>query len=178
MNKKAIIAEIKLAPGEIGYYDDYSRIYLTSTKPSAYIYAGTNCTQIKHSIKAGRLRLVNGSFDVPKPVVNTVSQPNNKKDPEEPKNTAETPVVSVSKTPTMEAPIEVAETVEPAENTEIVETDSNEENKEEAVIEEETKSEVNVEDAVSEETAANKTNKKAGRSSNKNANKNTTRVQK
>lgn len=64
MSKKTVIAEIKLAPGEVGYYDDYSRIYLSVNKPSALVYAGTNCTQIKRSIKSGRLRLVSGGFNV------------------------------------------------------------------------------------------------------------------
>lgn len=67
-NKKRVpIATIKLAPGEAGYYDEYSRIYLSSSRPDAVIYSGTNCTQIKRSIKSGRLRLVSGGFD--KPVV-------------------------------------------------------------------------------------------------------------
>lgn len=65
MQKRIPIATIKLAPGEAGYYDEYSRIYLSSTRPDAVIYSGTNCTQIKRSIKSGRLRLVSGGFDKP-----------------------------------------------------------------------------------------------------------------
>lgn len=61
---KTPIAEIKLAPGEVGYYDEYSKIYLSSANQSAIIYSGTNCTQIKRSIQSGRLRLVRGGFDV------------------------------------------------------------------------------------------------------------------
>lgn len=59
---REIIAEIRLAPGEVGYYDDYSRIYLSTAKPSAYIYSGMNTTQIRRSIRSGRLRLVSGSL--------------------------------------------------------------------------------------------------------------------
>lgn len=70
MQKRIPIATIKLAPGEAGYYDEYSRIYLSSTRPDAVIYSGTNCTQIKRSIKSGRLRLVSGGFD--KPVTESV----------------------------------------------------------------------------------------------------------
>ena len=44
------IAVIALAPGEIGYYDDYSRIYLSNESPKAVIYAGTNLFQIRKSI--------------------------------------------------------------------------------------------------------------------------------
>ena len=56
------IAVIALAPGEIGYYDDYSRIYLSNESPKAVIYAGTNLFQIRKSIASGRLRLVQGSL--------------------------------------------------------------------------------------------------------------------
>ena len=61
MTRKAI-AVIALSPGEIGYYDDYSRIYLSNSSPRATIYSGTNLYQIKKSIKSGRLRLVEGSL--------------------------------------------------------------------------------------------------------------------
>lgn len=60
-----IIAEVKLSPGEVGYYDDYSRIHLTQKNPVATIKAGTNCTQLKRSVKSGRLLLIRGSFDAP-----------------------------------------------------------------------------------------------------------------
>ena len=60
-----VIAEICLAPGEVGYYDDYSRIYLNTSRPTAQIYAGTNTTQIRRSIRSGRLRLISGSLNPP-----------------------------------------------------------------------------------------------------------------
>jgi len=59
-----VIAEIRLAPGEVGYYDDYSRIYLNSARPVAKIYAGMNTTQIRKSIRSGRLQLISGTLDV------------------------------------------------------------------------------------------------------------------
>ena len=61
MTRKSI-AVIALSPGEIGYYDDYSRIYLSNSSPRATIYSGTNLYQIRKSIKSGRLRLVEGSL--------------------------------------------------------------------------------------------------------------------
>ena len=60
--EREVIAEIRLAPGQVGYYDDYSRIYLSAAKPLAKIYAGTNTTQIRKSIRSGRLLLVSGSL--------------------------------------------------------------------------------------------------------------------
>lgn len=63
--QKQPIAKIRLASGEVGYYDDYSRIYLSVASPEAYIYPGTNLFQIKRSIKSGRLRLIEGSLSEP-----------------------------------------------------------------------------------------------------------------
>lgn len=77
--QKQPIAKIRLASGEVGYYDDYSRIYLSVANPEAYIYPGTNLFQIKRSIKSGRLRLIEGSLSEPvveKPVVTSgISSP-------------------------------------------------------------------------------------------------------
>lgn len=56
------IARIRLAPGQVGYFDEYSRIYLSITQPEADIYPGTNLYQIKRSLKSGRLRLIEGSL--------------------------------------------------------------------------------------------------------------------
>mgnify|MGYP004622711655 CR=1 FL=1 len=100
MQKRIPIATIKLAPGEAGYYDEYSRIYLSSTRPDAVIYSGTNCTQIKRSIKSGRLRLVSGGFD--KPVTEPVVE-------------QQTPVVTeeVKEVPVQEEEIKTKEEVTP-----------------------------------------------------------------
>lgn len=56
------IAVIKLAPGQVGYYDELSRIHLTIGNPERVIYAGTNCSQLRKSVKSGRLRLISGSL--------------------------------------------------------------------------------------------------------------------
>lgn len=61
MNKD-IIATIRLAQGEGGYYDELSRIHLTVGNPQRDVYAGTNCTQLRRSVKSGRLRLLFGSL--------------------------------------------------------------------------------------------------------------------
>ena len=56
------IAVIRLAPGQVGYYDELSRIHLTIGNPERAIYAGTNCSQLRKSVKSGRLRLISGSL--------------------------------------------------------------------------------------------------------------------
>ena len=64
---REIIAVIQLQPGQGGYYDDLSRIHLTIGNPRANVYAGTNCTQLRRSLKAGRLKLVTGSLGTEAP---------------------------------------------------------------------------------------------------------------
>ena len=59
---KNTIAVVQLSPGEVGYYDELSRIHLTIGHPSEAVEAGTNCTQLRRSVKSGRLRLVSGSL--------------------------------------------------------------------------------------------------------------------
>lgn len=58
------IALIRLARGQVGYYDELSRIHLTIGQPEAPVYAGTNCSQLRRSVKSGRLILVSGSLGV------------------------------------------------------------------------------------------------------------------
>ena len=136
------IAVIALAPGEIGYYDDYSRIYLSNESPKAVIYAGTNLFQIRKSIASGRLRLVQGSLSgeadaentktveikpiiTPEPVKEEVKiepEPIVEAPKEEEKAEIET-TYDVPKQNVTEEPIEQAvetKTVEPVEETETV----------------------------------------------------------
>lgn len=142
--KREIIAEVKLASGEVGYYDDYSKLYLTINKPYGVIYSGTNLTQIKRSIKSGRLKLISGKlFDADKkPVVEVTPEVK----PEEP----------VKNEIHEEKPVQ--EEMAPVENTEVVE-----EVKEEIPTEvTEVKNEVNeVSEVVNEVTEEEKPVKKS-----------------
>lgn len=129
-----VIAEIRLAPGEVGYYDDYSRIYLNSARPTAKIYAGTNTTQIRKSIRSGRLRLISGSLNAvpvktePKPVKPEVKA-------EEVAPVMEEPVPEVKeevKVETVETPIIETEPAVEIETVETVTTEAPAEEAEEA----------------------------------------------
>lgn len=112
-----VIAEIRLASGEVGYYDDYSGIYLNSNHPTAKIYAGMNTTQIRRSIRSGRLRLISGSLSTPaptkeeKPVVKEaktkVEVAKEEPLPEvKPEPVVETPAEPVVEAPVVEEPVE------------------------------------------------------------------------
>lgn len=61
-----VMAVIQLMPGQVGYYDDLSRIHLTMGSPRATIYKGTNVSQIRRSVQSGRLRIISGSLGAEK----------------------------------------------------------------------------------------------------------------
>ena len=119
------IAVIALAPGEIGYYDDYSRIYLSNENPKAVIYAGTNLFQIRKSIASGRLRLVQGSLSGEADAKNTKTvevKPVITPEPVKEEVKTEPVVETPAEVPTEEAveQAEAVETVEAVEETESV----------------------------------------------------------
>lgn len=125
------IAVIALAPGEIGYYDDYSRIYLSNESPKAVIYAGTNLYQIRKSIASGRLRLVQGSLsgeagaEKTKTIeVKPVITPKSVKEEVKAEPIVETPKEEEKVEPIAETPAEIPaeEAVEQTEVAETVET--------------------------------------------------------
>lgn len=61
------IAVVRLAPGQAGYYDELSGIYLTAGKKTAGVPAGTNCAQLRRSVRMGTIILQSGTLgeDVP-----------------------------------------------------------------------------------------------------------------
>ena len=62
-----IIATIKLALGEVGFYDPLSGIHLSIGNPIAYVRAGVNTSRLQSSVRSGRLVLVEGSLGNPPP---------------------------------------------------------------------------------------------------------------
>lgn len=61
------IATIRLNPGNVGFYDEISRIHLTLGHPEALVPSGTNCINLRRGVKAGTITIVEGSLgkDVP-----------------------------------------------------------------------------------------------------------------
>ena len=98
------IAVVRLAPGQVGYYDELSRIHLTIGNPERAVYAGTNCSQLRKSVKSGRLRLISGSLGedkaptkIHKPsssvsLGNFIPEKSNKKETKEVKEIVETKI--------------------------------------------------------------------------------------
>ena len=61
------IAVVCLAPGQAGYYDELSGVYLTAGKRTAAIPSGTNCAQLRRSVRMGTIILQSGTLggDIP-----------------------------------------------------------------------------------------------------------------
>ena len=126
---KEPIARIALAPGQVGYYDEYSRIHLTVGAPEATIYSGTNCAQIRRSIKSGRIRLLSGSLGAPVAPFRIIDTPSGKKIVSNVKKELE-PVVAEIKPKIMPETTSVVE-----EKTEVIKEEPVTETTEEAVVE-------------------------------------------
>lgn len=58
-----LIAIVKLAPGEVGYYDELTRTHLTLGRPSANIYDYMNTSRLRRSVMSKTLMLVAGSLN-------------------------------------------------------------------------------------------------------------------
>ena len=61
------IAVVRLAPGQAGYYDELSGVYLTAGNRTAAIPSGTNCAQLRRSVRMGTIILQSGTLggDIP-----------------------------------------------------------------------------------------------------------------
>lgn len=56
------IAIIKLARGEVGFYDDLTRIHLTLSRPSADVYDNMNTAKLRRGVSGRVIELVAGSL--------------------------------------------------------------------------------------------------------------------
>ena len=57
-----LIARVKLAPGEIGYYDQLSNVHLTLSNPIGEVYDDCNYSRIKKAIANNQLILIEGTL--------------------------------------------------------------------------------------------------------------------
>lgn len=57
-----IIAVVKLAPGNIGWYDSLTGIHLTISRPKAAVYSGSNTTNLTKGLREREIELVTGSL--------------------------------------------------------------------------------------------------------------------
>ena len=57
-----IIAVVKLAPGNIGWYDALTGIHLTLARPTSNVYSGSNTTNLTKALRERVIELVTGSL--------------------------------------------------------------------------------------------------------------------
>lgn len=57
------IAKVRLAPGQAGYYDEVSGIYLTIVDHTAEVYSHMNTTNLKRAVKNGKIYVASGSLE-------------------------------------------------------------------------------------------------------------------
>lgn len=112
-----LIATVKLAPGKVALYDEYSKIHLTLSNPVGYIYEGMDLRRIRACVKSGSLKVLSGSLTMPSVTEVKVSVPSVSATKVEKAPAAET----VVKTEVVEIAPEVApEQIEKVEATEEV----------------------------------------------------------
>lgn len=56
------IAKIRLAPGEISFFDETNNLYLTLGRPTACVCRSMNTSKINKAIKDNKLILVSGTL--------------------------------------------------------------------------------------------------------------------
>lgn len=66
-----IIAKIRLAKGEVAFYDELSRIHLTLSRPTADVYDYMNTAALRRAVMNKRIILVAGTL---LPIAKTVSE--------------------------------------------------------------------------------------------------------
>lgn len=58
-----MVAQITLASGQLGFYDEISNIRLTPSNPTKSIAYGTNTLGLKKAVEEGKIILLNGTLD-------------------------------------------------------------------------------------------------------------------
>lgn len=58
-----VIGIVKLAPGEVGFYDEISKIHLTMSRPKANVYDYMNTAKLVRAVRGKVLMLVAGSLN-------------------------------------------------------------------------------------------------------------------
>ncbi len=66
----SVIGVVRLSRGQVGFFDDLTRIHLTIANPEKAIVEGMNTATIKRAIKSGRIQLISGTLEAPEVVTN------------------------------------------------------------------------------------------------------------
>ncbi len=115
MNEK--IAEIKLSPGQVGFYDELTNIHLTIASPFGQVYRGMNTSRIKASVASKKLILLSGTLSLDEVIANEMKSAEAVEAPvaEEAKETEESIAVEVIEETVADEVIEEAKASEETE---------------------------------------------------------------
>lgn len=62
---RAPIAKLRISAGNPGWYDPLTNIHLTIARPEAYVYEGSNISNIKTGVAYKLINVVEGSLEKP-----------------------------------------------------------------------------------------------------------------
>lgn len=115
---RAPIAKIRINAGNPGWYDPLTNIHLTITRPEAFVYEGSNTTNIRRSVSHGLVHILEGSLEEEKATREVASKEETVKEvrevvPQVKDKTEE--VVTANVIPTEEIQEDVQEVIEVAE---------------------------------------------------------------
>ena len=111
----SIIARIKLNPGETGYYDEKTNIYLNWKHPIADVPLGADVSDLRRSVKAHRISIVAGTLGRAKTFKQVLMEAKSKR-------TGEQLDKLMGKTPLAEEPTKVIDAVDDVKVVKLTET--------------------------------------------------------
>ena len=88
-----VIGIVGLAPGEVAYYDELTRIHLTLGRPTANVYDYMNTVRLRRSVAARTLKLIAGTLNAVSAMAEVENKPVAKKVVEKPVEKAKAIVV-------------------------------------------------------------------------------------
>lgn len=62
---RSVLAKIRLATGNVGWYDPLTNIHLTIQRPEALVYEGQNTSNLKQGVMYKTITVVDGSLTEP-----------------------------------------------------------------------------------------------------------------
>lgn len=107
-----VIGIVGLAPGEVAYYDELTRIHLTLGRPTANVYDYMNTARLRRSVAARTLKLIAGTLNAVSAMAEVEDKPIAKKVVEKPVEKAKAIVEEVKAVEPVALAEEVAEVKE------------------------------------------------------------------
>lgn len=62
---RTVLAKVRLATGNVGWYDPLTNIHLTIQRPEAFVYEGQNTSNLKRGVMYKTITVVSGSLFEP-----------------------------------------------------------------------------------------------------------------